>query len=115
MTDLCWVCQQNSTAIMRAANTPTEEKSEVNLYQCLTYILKIHKIVKRAEEHLLSATKARSYLKSQVQTAKEEIKKNFLDKGAPIPPLYSSLPAASHVMDIHYSFDFAQQVSLKGA
>ncbi len=32
MTDLCWVCQQNSTAIMRAANTPEEEKSEVNQY-----------------------------------------------------------------------------------
>lgn len=32
MTDLCWVCQQNSTAIMRAANTPDEAESEVN--QC---------------------------------------------------------------------------------
>jgi hypothetical protein len=29
MTDLCWVCQQNSTAIMRASNTPEEHKSEV--------------------------------------------------------------------------------------
>ena len=29
MTDLCSVCQQNSTAIMRAANLPEEEKSEV--------------------------------------------------------------------------------------
>ena len=29
MSDLCWVCQQNSAAIMRAANTPEEEKSEV--------------------------------------------------------------------------------------
>jgi hypothetical protein len=32
MTDLCWVCQQNSTAIMRAAHTPEENKSEVNHY-----------------------------------------------------------------------------------
>jgi len=32
MTDLCWVCQQNSTAIMRAAHKPEEEKSEVSLY-----------------------------------------------------------------------------------
>ena len=30
MTDLCWVCQQNSSAIMRSANTPEEHKSEVN-------------------------------------------------------------------------------------
>ena len=29
MTDLCWTCQQNSTALMRSANTPEEEKSEV--------------------------------------------------------------------------------------
>ena len=29
MTDLCSVCQQNSTAIMRTANVPEEEKSEI--------------------------------------------------------------------------------------
>ena len=29
MSDLCWVCQQNSMAIMRAANTPEAEKSQV--------------------------------------------------------------------------------------
>ena len=31
MSDLCWVCQQNSVAIMRAANTPEEEKSQVTI------------------------------------------------------------------------------------
>ena len=30
MSDLCWVCQQNSTAIMRSANRPEEEKSTVS-------------------------------------------------------------------------------------
>ena len=29
MSDLCWVCQQNSRAIMRLANTPEKEKSQV--------------------------------------------------------------------------------------
>ena len=29
MSDLCWICQSNSTAIMRAANQPEEQKSEV--------------------------------------------------------------------------------------
>ena len=29
MTDLCWVCQKNSMAIMRAVNKPEEEKSQV--------------------------------------------------------------------------------------
>ena len=28
-SDLCWVCQQNSTAIMRSMNKPPEEKSKV--------------------------------------------------------------------------------------
>ena len=30
MSDLCWICQSNSTAIMRAANQPEEQKSAVN-------------------------------------------------------------------------------------
>ena len=30
MSDLCWVCQQNSTAIMRSANLPEEQKSAVS-------------------------------------------------------------------------------------
>ena len=29
MSDLCWLCQKNSVAIMRAANQPEEQKSEV--------------------------------------------------------------------------------------
>ena len=32
MSDLCWVCQQNSAAITRSANRPEEEKSVVSLY-----------------------------------------------------------------------------------
>ena len=33
MSDLCWICQQNSTAIMRAVNQPEEQKSEVRTTQ----------------------------------------------------------------------------------
>ena len=33
MCDLCWVCQKNSITIMRAANHPEEEKSEVKILQ----------------------------------------------------------------------------------
>ena len=32
MSDLCWVCQQNSTAIMRATNHPETQKTEVYTY-----------------------------------------------------------------------------------
>ena len=30
MSDLCWICQQNSTAISRSANRPEEEKTLVH-------------------------------------------------------------------------------------
>ena len=30
-SDLCWVCHQNTTAIMKLANKPDEEKAKVNL------------------------------------------------------------------------------------
>ena len=30
MSDLCWICQQNSTAISRSANQPEEEKTLVH-------------------------------------------------------------------------------------
>ena len=29
MSDLCWICQSNCTAIMRAVNQPEEQKSAV--------------------------------------------------------------------------------------
>ena len=38
MTDLCAVCQQNSTAIMRAANLHEEDKSEV-CYNSTCYLI----------------------------------------------------------------------------
>ena len=81
--------------MLRSANRPEEEKTEV---------------VKQAEVHLLAATKAQSYLKAQVARAKENLKTNFLAKGLPIPPIHSCLPACSNAIAVHYSFDFAQQV-----
>lgn len=32
MSDFCWICQSNSTAIMRSANQPEEQKSAVSTY-----------------------------------------------------------------------------------
>jgi hypothetical protein len=49
------------------------------------YILLFYKIVKHAEDHLLLATKARSYLKGQVAKAKEDLKAHFVDRGLGIP------------------------------
>ena len=58
----------------------------------------------------MKATKARSYLKSQVDEAKEDVKTNFLDKGLAVPSVDSSLPPSSQDITIPYSLDFAQQV-----
>ena len=66
--------------------------------------------MKCAEAHLLLATKARSYLKSQVKEAKEAIKDFFIDNGLPVPSIRACLPPASSDITMHFSFDMAQQV-----
>ena len=40
MSDLCWICQQNSVAIMRAANRPDEDKTEVKINNTLVQSIK---------------------------------------------------------------------------
>ena len=35
-SDLCWVCQQNSTMIMRSANKTEKEKSTVSMHYAVT-------------------------------------------------------------------------------
>ena len=68
------------------------------------------KLLKNAEAHLIAATKARGYLKDQVEMAKQEVKILYIKKNIPIPPINSYLPAFSTPMSMHFSFDFAQQV-----
>ncbi len=42
MTDLCQVCQHNVIALMRAANTPDQDKSEVSsMIHCVLHYLPI--------------------------------------------------------------------------
>ena len=38
MSDLCWVCQQNSAAITRSANRPEEEKSSVSMCDGMVFV-----------------------------------------------------------------------------
>lgn len=71
------------------------------LFTFLTY-----QVVKCAEEHLTLATQARSYLRSQVELAKRDIKAAFTSP----PPLDACFQACSKEITMHYSFDFAQQV-----
>ena len=51
-----------------------------------------YQLVKRHEKHLTKATEARSYLKSQVEGAKEDIQATF----ETIPPLGSCIPACTN-------------------
>ena len=44
MSDLCWMCQQNSTLIMRVHNRPVE-KSEVNIIHVHIILYKKIKII----------------------------------------------------------------------
>ena len=58
MTDLCWTCQKNSTAILRAANCPDKEKS------C---------VLRKAEDHLRVVQCERSHYKTTCDTCKKDI------------------------------------------
>ena len=96
MTDLCWTCQQNSTALMRAAHYPEEVKSDV---------------LKAAEEHLRVVQCERSYYKTTCDECKADITAHFTVDGVfQAPPLTEGAPANSHNIKAHYSFDYAQQV-----
>ena len=85
MTDLCFKCQQNNSAIIKSANLGEDEKGE-NL--------------KEQEHHLLTAKKQRSHYTAQVKDAKDVLHNQRLDE-----PAKSAPPAVAL-----YSFDFAQQV-----
>ena len=67
--------------------------------------------MKSAEEHLLLATKARSYLKGQVKEAKDAVKSHFTDRDVVVPPIGSMPTPRCNNITIHFSFDMAQQVS----
>ena len=97
MTDLCWTYQQNSSAILKAANYPERQKSSV---------------VEEAQEHLRIVQCERSFYKTTCDDCKRSIKEFFTsanDNFQP-PPLASQTPANSRDIRAHYSFDYAQQV-----
>lgn len=117
MSDLCWVCQQHSRAIMRSANTPEEEKTQVTRtylhtedgWHTLAYSCR--QVLKDAEAHLHLATQERSYYRSVIDTSKEALKDTFTVNGElQVPPICACLPPATKNITMHFSFDMAQQV-----
>ena len=96
MTDLCWECQRNSAAILRAVNCPTAEKSAT---------------LKKAEEHLLLVQKEQSFYKSILNECRHVVHDYFSSTGSfTPPPLSSQLSANSNPIKVHYSFDYAQTI-----
>ncbi len=71
----------------------------------LTACTLYNKVVKCAEAHLVLATKARSYLKAQVKSAKDSIKAHYIDKGLAMPSIGACLTPASNNVTMHFSFD----------
>ena len=115
MSDLCWVCQQNSVAIIRAANTAEEEKSQVTITkwfcdQCSNFHVD-SQVLRDAEEHLQLATQERSFYRDAIDKSQVALKDAFsIDGVLQVPPVSCCLPRASNDIEMHFSFDMAQQV-----
>ncbi len=92
MTDLCWVCQKNSTAVLRAVNDPESPST-----------------LKAFEDHLTLVQLERSYYRTTLDQCKESIREHFTTAAVEFqpPPLFST---HSVPIKAHYSFDYAQQV-----
>ena len=90
-SDLCWQCQQNSTAIMRTANASDTEKTST---------------IDDALEHLRIVKMERSFYKSICDECKESIRAHFVTNGefSP-PPLAASIPLNSNDIKVHYPSD----------
>ena len=95
-SDLCWHCQQNSTAIMRTANSSEAEKSST---------------IDSALEHLRIVKQERTLYKSIYDECKESVRAHFVCDGEfSSPPLAACTPPNSKEIKVHYSFDYTQQV-----
>ncbi len=98
MTDLCWTCQRNSTALSRSANTPLAEKSAT---------------LKAYTEHLEEVHKERSLYKTVCDQSRDSIRSEYThaETFTP-PPLFPRIEPNSVDIESHYSFDYAQQVRI---
>ena len=97
MSDLCWTCQKNSAAIVCAANCSEGEKSDT---------------IKAAEEHLRIVQVERSFYNTTLKVCRDSVRAHFTDEDGVLkyPPLSSKTPPNSVDIQVHYSFDYAQQV-----
>ena len=71
MTDLCWQCQQNNTAVIRSANCSEEDKSVT---------------LKKAEEHLRIVSMERSYYNTITKDCAESVRVHYRTNSKFAPP-----------------------------
>ena len=96
ITDLCWTCQQNSSALLKCANSPEKQKSET---------------AQTALEHLRIVQCERSYYKTTCDNCRRDVENFFTESNTfQPPPLASHTPANFRSIKVHYSFDYAQQI-----
>ena len=96
LTDLCWLCQQNSTAIARSTNLSESEKSA---------------LLRKAIEHVELAQKERHYYKTISGECQTSVRSHFRSNDAFVAPLpHARIPPNTVNIKVHYSFDMAQQV-----
>ena len=93
MTDLCSICQQNTTKLQQAANLSETEKIEC---------------IKAQQEHLNPTQAKRDFYKYACNLSEKTIES--LENGNLLN--LRSRTACSLTATIHYSFDYAQQVHI---
>lgn len=96
MSDLCWQCQQHSSALQRCSNRPLQEKSAT---------------LAKYTEHLRTVSLERSYFNQQLEECKVSLKTYLArcDRDE-LPSMYLNNPPNSLDIKSHLSFDYAQQV-----
>lgn len=87
MTDLCFTCQKNNNKVLRSANLPESEKSDV---------------VKEHQQHLQQAMVGRNYYR--------EVSRNLDDELRVTVDFTTTRDPCSYEGTMHYSFDYAQQI-----
>ena len=95
-SDLCWQCQQNSTAITCTANLSEANKSVA---------------IESALEHLRIVKMERKHYKTICEECKVSVHTHFTTSGTFTPPPPCSRTSNNtRDVKVHYSFDYAQQV-----
>ena len=93
MSDLCWMCQQNSSAILRATNKPESVK--------LPQLKKLRTPLSCTIDYKTICDSCCLQITSHFKST---------DNAFTPPPPHCKIPYNSNDISAHYSFDYAQQV-----